>query len=309
MPARRINTEGAIRGLGFARALWDNHAMPSRGPALVIILFWLGANGWFFWHDLWPRWKADQPPAPTIDVVDQVQLDRKIQVYWTVRANGRDAYRALTWVERVPGSDLYDLRLELKPLGPRGPDRKVEGGGLFLVEKLDSTCRVTEAGELRALSAEMTVKRSVVRVSVRLDGAVRGGLFHCHYKRETDPPLGNLLAGQGDLEPVPVSYNGAILLPMHPPHRIQGLWPGRTWQVPSLDPERDSAGLRMLGARTLSETEDVPWRGRQVSCFVVEYRNADGDVDTRTWVEREGGLVLRQEAVVGLERWQLQRER
>jgi hypothetical protein len=101
-----------------------------------------------------------------------------------------------------------------------------------------------------------------------------------------------------------------VLLPVHPLNRLQGLRPGQTWTVPGLDPlvsfPLGSMRVVELRARVLDEPAIVHWKNRDWHCWVVEYKG-DGQ-EARTWVEREGGLVLRQETVFGGERWLLQRQ-
>jgi hypothetical protein len=277
--------------------------MPSRWVCVAIVTFWLGSNGWLLWKDVWPRLERGQPPPFTIDLVEEVQLDKAPQTAWTVmvassaRGPARETYRALTWVERESGGDLYVLHFRVSPiLAP--PPAGGKPRSLGLVESMASRCRVTPAGDLRDLEAEVVVRG--VRASFR--GEVRGDRFFGRYD------VGGLF--QGDLEPVPVAHHGAVFLPFHPVQRLHGLRPGQTWREPSVGLPAfglDGSSVRVVQARVLPTPEMLPWKGKDIPCLVIEY--ADEDQTMRTWVEQDGGLVLKQEAVVGTEHWVLQRDR
>jgi hypothetical protein len=277
--------------------------MPPRWVCVAIVVFWLGSNGWLLWQDVWPRLQPGQPPPYTIDLVEEVQLEKPPQTAWTVTVvskggeKDRETYRAYTWIEREPGGDLYVLHFRISPIllaPPEGGKPRTRG----LIESMTSRCRVTPAGDLRGLEAEVVV--SGVKASFR--GEVRGDRFFGRYD------VGGLLGG--NLEPVPVARNGAVFLPFHPVKRIRGLHPGQTWREPSVGLPAIGLGggsVRVVEARVLPTLEMLPYKGKDTPCLVIEH--ADEDQTTRTWVERDGGLVLKQEAVVGAERWILQRDR
>ncbi len=276
--------------------------MPPRWVCVAIVVCWLGTNGWLLWQDVWPSFQPDQPPPFTIDLVDEVQLDRPSQTPWTVTVVGRgnepaeDTYRAYTWVEREPDGDLYLHNLRVTPIGAMGNPRSKPRG---LIQSLTSRCRVTRTGDLRSLETDFAVGPA----TASLRGEVRGDLFYAHYHVEVP---GMPLAGrEGDLDPVPVTHNGALFLSCHPPNRIRGLRPGQAWRVPSVNmPILSGPRVNFIQARVLPETRPLPGKG--TPCLVIEY--ADEDHPMQTWVERDSGLVQRQDAVVGTERWVMQRD-
>jgi hypothetical protein len=112
-----------------------------------------------------------------------------------------------------------------------------------------------------------------------------------------------------------------VLLPLHPVNRIAGLSPGQKWQMTVLDPLGDSLAalkggggeLRILRAHVRDEPAEfvapVTKTGRRrnpVLCLVIDYEG--DDFTASTWVERERGLVMCQEATIGGDRWLMFRE-
>jgi hypothetical protein len=276
--------------------------MPSRWVCVAIVACWLGSNGWLLWQDVWPGLQPGQPPPFTIDLVEEVQLDKQPETVWSIFVNGEEtwSYRATTWVTREPVNDLYALHFKAKlPESKPNPDR--------VVQSMISLYRVTPTGDLRTLDVEVETTPPV-KVKAAFRGEVRDDRFFGHY--HVGGP-GVLLSFKGDLDPVPVSHNGAVFLPMHPLQRFPGLRPGQSWRVPSVKLLSGlglgGGSVRFLEARVLPTPDPLPWKAKETPCLVIEY--GDDDDRMRTWVEQEGGLVLKQEAVVGTERWVLQRDR
>jgi hypothetical protein len=281
--------------------------MPSRWFCAAIIIFWLAVNGWLLWHDLWPRWQPGQPPALTIDLLEQAQLIR-VDTKWSIWVGGRRTYEAATWIERER-SDLYGLhlgKLQRADLVVKGKVEK-RADDLVRVDRLDSTCVVTRDGLMRGLSADVIVTApGGGHIDAHLEGSVQDGLFHCRYRLKA-PFIGEI---KGDLDPVPVGHTGVVLLPVHPVQRIRDLWPGRTWTTHSVEllsgwpPGRMQ--LRPVQARVLDAVENVWWKEQDTPCLVIEY--GEGDDLTRTWVARDSGLILRQETTFAGQKWELHRE-
>jgi hypothetical protein len=281
--------------------------MPPRWVCVAIVAFWLGTNGWLLWQDVWPNLQPGQPPPFTIDLVDEVQLNRPPETVWLIQANGEQApsYRGRTWVKRDRPADVYTLHFLVKPIGPDDPAdaKKVRRQW---VKQMDTECRVTPAGHLRGLWARV---ETTVGVTATLRGEVRGESFLGHY--QVDGP-GVPITLKGDLDPVPVAHNGAVFLSFHPAQRIDPkyLSPGQTWREPSLGLSLGLQGLRpglsFVQARVRPDPETVRWKEKDFPCLVIEYTEEEQQM--RTWVERKGGLVLKQEAALGNERWVLKRD-
>jgi hypothetical protein len=303
--------------------------MPARWLCVVIVAFWLGLNGWLFWHDVWPDLRPGEPPPFTIDLIDEVELNHP-EVGWRVFHNGKEIYRARTQVLHEREDDTTVLVSTVTPnplLGKRqGPFRD-----FLTLEELKSVYRVGPEGNLHGLELyfDGLIKPAFLAEAegiVHLLGEVRDGQIVvrytaelCHFTRDG----GKLHRGEvirsweGQLDPVPVSHHGSVLSPMHPVHRIQGLRPGRTWRMPYVDPWAQvlastnlpgfSAEVRYLNARVLASPEVLIWRESETACLVIEYEGEN--CQARTWIDKDSGLVLRQEAICDGDTWAMQRER
>src|SRR3712207_6187113 len=122
--------------------------MPGRWLSLAIIASWLGTTGWLLWHDVWPRWRPNQPPPYTIDLIEEVNTDPryKPRIRWEVSQNGEEVFRAWTWVER-PRPGVFELKAEVKPstvaklkapAAPQPEPTVAVGPARVLVRHLDS---------------------------------------------------------------------------------------------------------------------------------------------------------------------------
>ncbi len=119
-----------------------------------------------------------------------------------------------------------------------------------------------------------------------------------------------------DLPAAPLSYNGSVVMPLHPVSRIHGLRPGQSWRQPLVDPFHDafaglpgfSSGVRYANARVLPQPQ-VLNMGKDVdlTCLVIEYES-EGEIVGRTWVEQDSERVQQQEAIQEGERWLMKRE-
>jgi hypothetical protein len=287
--------------------------MPSRWVCIAIVAFWLATSGWLLWHEVWPEFRPNQPPTFSIDLVDEVELEKNPEVAWSVWVGGRDAppdetdrnrsFHAFTSVHRE-SADLYTLQLRLT--AAKNEDQRPVAADIVPVESMSSSWRVNAAGQLRGLDASVKVVRRTVTVVASFHGEVRDGRLYGRYVLTTTPDVPLPFRG-GDLDPMPLTQEGTMIQPLHPAQRIRGLYPGQTWRVPSLDLLGGTRiDVHYLEARVRPAPEGLLWRGRERSCWVIEYAGEDEDV--RTWVEQEGGLVLRQEALVEGKLWVLRRD-
>src|SRR4051794_6728279 len=116
--------------------------MPARWLTVAIVAFWLSANGWLFWRDIWPDLRPNQPPPVTIDLVEEVQT-RRPTFLWTVLRNQRKVFQGKTNMRRL-GPDAFELHAEFRtPLG-----YETATVPLGKVKRLQSSYRVNARGDL-----------------------------------------------------------------------------------------------------------------------------------------------------------------
>jgi hypothetical protein len=288
--------------------------MPPRWLCLAIVAFWLATTGWLLWRDLAPQLQSGEPPSYHIDFVEEVKLSGRSLTYWNVFHNDHEVFQATTCVEHIPEGDLYDLIAKLSPR-PAGHRHSVSIGPLRPVS-MESICRVTREGELRSTTTTIEARvdksplipQSPFDLTVVLTAEVRDRQYFCHLK--VKHAFGDDI--NKDLKPVNVSRHGAVLLPLHPVNRIQGLRPGQTWRVPLFDPFANALGAwestedSFLDARVLPRTQTLNHGHREVACLVIEYHG--DEIEARTWVREGDGTVLRQEMTKGRDHWVMQRE-
>jgi hypothetical protein len=310
--------------------------MPSRWLRWLIILFWLATTSWLFWHDLRPQWLPGNAPALLPDDVDEVHSPTQQSTPWTVlrqkEGKTETIFRAITKVEYNRDDDTYTLHADLKALPmPKAPE--VHVGRVFRIDGLKSEYRVDRAGRLHALEAKVTVTPQFPRgmtglfasflpprpssesndpppVTLTLSGEVRGDQFFARCFAEG---LARTKPLRFDLPPATLSHTGSVLMPMHPINHLRGLYPGRSWRQPLVDPLRDafpglSGGVRWLNARVLSSPQPLRVNDNETSCWVIEYTNDENEMVGRTWVERDSDRVLQQEAILDDGHWIMKRE-
>jgi hypothetical protein len=294
---------------------------------LSILAFWLATTGWLLWHELWPSWLPDAPPYH-IDLVDEVvQKGSPLKTPWTVLRRSKSAssseaspvFRASTWVEYQRDEDTFTLHAVLQARKDLTAQPFYLGVGPLKVkvEELTSAYRVDRAGRLRELRTEVKVQprnsNSPALLQAQLWAEVRGEQLFAHCRGrdlESDQRI------EIDLPPAPVSYNGSVLLPLHPVNRIHGLRPGRSWRQPLLDPFRDvfpsvpgfGGGVRQVNARVLPQPQVLELAPQvQPTCLVIEYES-EGEILGRTWVEQDSERVQQQEAVLDGDTWIMKRD-
>jgi hypothetical protein len=283
--------------------------MPPRWLSLTVLAFWLSSTGYLLvWPAVRDLLRSGQPPPYTIDLADEAQHN-PAPIQWDVSHNGQESYKAATSVRYNRDDDTFELRVVLTHK-PRGPGESRRGAGLVL-KRVDSAYVVSREGglirtHLRA-DLELPGPFGAQETRAELDGEVQGNRFVARYRLHS--LLGDL---RGDIDPVEVGERGSVLNPLHPLARIGGLRPGQSWRQPALaDPTGDAiaghfgveARAPALEARVLPEAQPFVWDGRERSCLVIEYRDDDDELRARTWVLRDGGQVLRQEAWQDREHW------
>ena len=288
--------------------------MPPRWLSILIVVVWVLFSARLVVLDLLPRLLPGQPPPYTIDLVEEARTTRSY-VDWMVLRDGTQAFRSRSRVLH-PEHDVFELTSELMPLKK---DDRVPLNGMLL-RRLASTYRVNGAGDLLGLSVRLEGIPQVVKLlpfpidtnlELEIEGTVKDHRLRPTIRMTTKKDQRREFA----LPEVRLHQGGSVLLPLHPVNRLTGLSPGQSWQMTVLDPLSDSfaalhgggGGLRLLRARVRGETEEFsrPLK-KSVICLVIDYEG--DDFVASTWVERERGLVICQEATLGGERWSMYRE-
>lgn len=298
--------------------------MPSRVGVGFILLFWLGTAALVGYREVWPRLFSDGPPPLRIDLADEAA--QAVPARWAVYRGDEQVGTLITKMEYVGSDDTFRFVNSYRNL-------KFDFGKLVGIEvpQLETVVRVTRTGDLREqqMTGELIAKFGGVeigRATAEVTGVVRNGQLVGQCKIKS--PLSNI---DQPLEPVPVPA-GQVMNPMMPVSRLRDVQPGRRWVIREVDPLReamdvmlrevakksgqDSKLLEMLpkGDRDrelLAEVKGSPEKltrkdGTEVECWIIEYRR--DDTQARTWVSKDDGRVLRQEASGFGEKLRFERE-
>ena len=290
--------------------------MPPRWLSILIVAVWLSFSARLVVLDLVPRLLPGQPPPYTIDLVEEARTTRSY-VHWMVLRDEKPAFRSRSQVLH-PEHDVFELTSEFMPL-KQGERVSLNG---MLLRRLASTYRVNGAGDLLGLSVQIKGIPQLVKflpfpVETDLELAIEGTVKDHRLRPTIRFSAGEDRKQDYTLPEVRLHQGGSVLLPLHPVNRLTGLSPGQSWQMTVLDPLADSFAalhggggeLRLLRARVRAEPVEFS-RGRRaekpVLCLVIDYEG--DDFIGSTWVERERGLVICQEATLGGENWLMYRE-
>lgn len=276
--------------------------MPSRLSVLCIVLFWVGTLAVVVRRDVWPRLFASGPPPVSVEVGDEAS--QLLPTPWTIYRGTTRVGRLETRTTYVDADNTFQFTHEYS-----GLEMEVAGVNLR-VPRLSTSTRVTRAGTLREQhmsgKLEADLRGIKIEAEMTVNGRVENGLFvgTCEIKS----PLFNL---NRPLDPVPVP-NGHAVSPLQVVNRVTGIRAGQDWVVHEVNPLSEAVGMLLreqigktgftiperkrdpLIARVSSATQGLTWKGEDVPCWVIEYR--DAEVKARTWVRASDGKVLKQEA-------------
>lgn len=260
--------------------------------APLVLVFWLVMAGWLVTTKIAPTWSTGSPPVPVVS-----RDDRPGPVAWTVRWNGA----AMGWAvaESRPsaaGGMTVENRLHcehldlgevlpswgsplLRNLAPPLGTVSFDARGRFTIEP---------TGRLRSFVSIVTMPGS--QEPLQLSGTVNGDTVHVHAQ------AGSLAYDTSRRLPQRVMISDALT----PQATMPGLYEGRRWLQPVLNPLRTTqAAVEVLHA-VVEPRETLYWDGQLVQAHVVAYRDdptADREPACRLWVDQEG-RVLRQEAAL-----------
>lgn len=310
--------------------------MPARPVVVAIVLFWLAMLGVVVYREVIPRFFGDTPPVPQFVAVDELSPATVTWVIYRGPANKPDADEPIgkmnSRTEYVRADDTFryvnsyhGVKLKLYGVDLSVPTAtttlRIDRDGRLKEQTLRGTAELEHrlVGKLTA-TAEATgvVKDDVLTGSANLTVP---GWF--------DEPAA------GTFTPVPVP-DGQVLNPLMPLDRLGGVTPGRRWVVTQVDPMREALGeLLMKGlqeelakqgggkkkaaavtlppapellAEVLREPVTLDRPGGPVACWVIEYTSKDPPILARTYVGRDDGRVLRQEATSAGDRLRFERQ-
>jgi hypothetical protein len=179
-----------------------------------------------------------------------------------------------------------------------------------------SRYRVNSAGDLLGLSVEVEAAPHLFGITgaalnARFGGDVEDGRLALQLSAE----MGGRKFRR-DFPQVKVPAGGSVLLPMHPVNRLRGLRRGEAWNMRVFDPLAavkaavlgEEPELALVRARVRPDYEELSGGQRKgTPCLVID---CEGDgLKTSTWVAKERGLVLCQEATLDNQRWTMYRDR
>ena len=312
--------------------------MPSRPVVALVVLFWLAVVGVIVYRDVLPRYFGDAPPAAAFGADAELS---QLSVEWTIH-RGRPNQTADEPIGKMTSSTKYlkddnTFRYENRYRGVKFTQYGME----LVIPHAVTTIRLDGDGRLKEQTLTGTAELDLGRFGVKgqkltataeANGVVQDG-FLVGSATLTCPDLLSE-PSVGTFTPVPVP-DGQVLNPLMPLDRLRDVVPGRRWVVQQVDPLRDALGeLLMKGlqeelakqgggkkkplpvtlpkppelvAEVLRSPVDLDRPSGPVSCWVIEYTSADKTISARTYVRRDDGRVLRQEATSQGERLRFER--
>jgi len=260
--------------------------MPPRVVILLIVAFWLVTTVWLIYREVLPALQSGDSPPYSIDLADEVSAQT---ITWKVLKEGEEIGTVRTVVHRQPDR-TFALEGDFKP-------RNLSILTVN-VQNLLSRYVVTRGGDLRVIAIQLDVVAGGKAIKLGVDGKVVNGMF---------TPVIRVEGAGASAYPVPklgavaVAGHGNVLNPLNPLNRLKGLRAGQHWQQPIFDPLLVAVAslfatppLRQLHAEV--EPGMLVWNGSKEPCWKIDYRERSDKVAARTWVRREDGLVLQQEA-------------
>jgi hypothetical protein len=265
-------------------SLGSERIMPSRLGVLAIIGSWLVCMSWLFVREIAPHLAAGQPPAFFTDVTDEFGGTK---ISWNIWRNGESIGAGFSQVRPHP-----DRTFELTSTMVFEKFQVLNVGE---ITKIAGRYRISKDGKLLELATEGKIKIAGQELKGELKGTVVDGML------EPKIYLNDIEAKLDFLKPQPVSIGekGSVVNTMHLINKIPGLYAGRSWQVPLIDP----LGALIPGQKNatkvlIAKVEDdvLEWQHKSVACYRIDYGPPGKKTVAQTWVRRADGLVLQQEA-------------
>jgi hypothetical protein len=283
--------------------------MPPRPVIAAIVLFWLAADGWLFYREVWPYWRAGDPPPYTIDLTEELG---NASVRWDILKRDQNIGHAISRVERQRDR-TYKLRIEY-----HFKSFKIV---ILDVRKLTGDYHVTEDGDLLGVAAHAQVATKDNLGTLDMDLEMRARVVNGELVPELFFNQEKIALGEIKL---PVQEHAGAINPLHPLNRLPGLSEGRRWRITLFDPLSAIGkalgpqfqevlgameGMTVPELHAVVKADTLEWGGEAVPCFKVEYRKpGEPDPVAATWVRRRDGLVLQQHSSHGFTELTLRRQ-
>lgn len=309
--------------------------MPSRPAVVLILLFWLVVLGTLVYREVLPRFFGDTPPTPEFVAVDELS---QATITWTIyrgpanKTTDEQIGKMTSRTEYVAADDSFRYVNNYRgvKLGMYGVE--------LTVPTATTTLRIDREGRLKEQTLRGTAEmesRLFGKLSANADanGVVKDGLLEGSATLTAPGLLSE--PSTGTFTPVPVP-EGQVLNPLMPVDRLRGVTPGRRWAVRQVDPMREALGELLvkglqeelakqgggkkkpasvalppapeLLAEVLHEPVNIDRLSGPVSCWVIEYKSENPPISARTFVRRDDGRVLRQEATAYGDRMRFERD-
>ncbi len=259
--------------------------MPSRFSILLIVAFWLASTTWLALREIVPLFRTGEPPAFFTDITDEV---RGTTITWKIFRKGQNIGWGESQVEPRPDRSFTlssTLRFNVNEFKILVAD----------VTKIAGRYRVDKDGNLKSLATEVRITLAGRPLRGEIEGTVVGGQLVPKVKIDgVETDLGPLKP-----QPVNVGAHGNVLNTMHLINKIPGLYQGRSWRVPLIDP----LGALLPGQKStisvliaLVHEDTLTWQDHEVPCYRIDYAEPGKQPLAHTWVRRGDGLVLEQQA-------------
>ncbi|MCP4592391.1 MAG: hypothetical protein GY842_16790 [bacterium] len=232
--------------------------MLARLGVTCIVLFWAGMMSWLAWHDLWPAWTAQDPPAShSADLPERGMTCSQMGIFNT--AGGRIG-AAWTMQTRHGTTVIREDCLWIERINPL-PRTRIEVESVYDAE-----------GRLDEIVAH--VRGWEVALELRGERFPRDYAFEVRLGHR---PLHTFK--------IPLARAGAFGDTFRPFATLRGLHVGQTWRMQVFNPMAVVAGVGETFSPLLvrvTGTETLMHDSHPVECFVVEAGGA------RAWVSPDG---------------------
>lgn len=300
--------------------------MPSRWLCTLIIVFWCGTMGYMFYRDWLPWLTADKEAPPFVfELADEVVTQYAL---WTLYRNDQKIGTARTTL-RYTNENAFEWTTTLSNLTHSAKVGELEVKAE--IPTMTTRMMVTPSGELIRFTTTAEMQITLIarfKAKFEINGEVQGNSL----RGQTSLTAENLPIQQ-PFGPIELKSKN-VFSPMQPLFRIKGLQPGRSWKMNDFDPLNEAfrAGIQQMLdnfakdkdgksflpfalpsskssevlARVSDEIQELQIKDKTHSCYVIDYRG--DNMQAKTWVKVEDGMVLRQEAFGFGEQLILQRE-